>query len=83
MASQTGTLYLGITNDLERRTNEHKHNLIPGFSQRYQCHKLVYFEEYLDVNQAIGREKQLKNWNRSKKEFIIRGFNPGWRDLSN
>ncbi|MEK7064623.1 MAG: GIY-YIG nuclease family protein [Patescibacteria group bacterium] len=82
MASRTGTLYLGVTNALERRIYEHKHDSIPGFSQRYQCHRLVYLEEYLDVRQAIEREKQLKSWNRSKKEALIRRLNPHWNDLA-
>ncbi len=82
MASQTGTLYLGVTNNLEKRTYEHKHDLIPGFSQKYQCHRLIYFEEYSGINQAIEREKQLKSWNRNKKEVLIRRSNPHWNDLT-
>ena len=82
MASRTGTLNLGVTNALERRIYEHKHDSIPGFSQRYQCHRLVYLEEYLDVRQAIEREKQLKSWNRSKKEALIRRLNPHCNDLA-
>lgn len=81
MASQSGTLYLGVTNDLQRRIYEHKNNLLSGFSQRYQCHKLIYLEEYSDVNQAIAREKQLKGWNRKKKESLIGRLNPRWNDL--
>lgn len=82
IASKSGTLYLGMTNNLERRINEHKLDIFEGFSQKYHCHKLVYFEEYHDVNQAIAREKQIKNWNRNKKEILIRKLNPGWNDLS-
>lgn len=82
MASRTGTLYLGVTNALERRVYEHKHDLIPGFSQRYQCHRLIYLEEYSDIKQAIAREKQLKSWTRSKKEALIGRLNPHWNDLS-
>lgn len=81
MASRSGTLYLGITNNLERRVYEHKSGLIQGFSQKYQCHKLIYFEEYEDVNQAIAREKQLKNWHRPWKVNLIKSVNPTMKDL--
>lgn len=83
MASLSGTLYIGVTNDLYKRTYQHKNDLIQGFTKKYQCHKLVYFEETSDVESAIAREKQLKNWNRAKKEFIIKTLNPQWKDLSN
>lgn len=81
MASLSGTLYIGVTGDLEKRASEHKSNLIDGFSKRYQCHKLVYFEEYGDVDQAIEREKQLKNWHRKWKINLIKSINPDMRDL--
>ncbi|QQS43324.1 GIY-YIG nuclease family protein [Candidatus Roizmanbacteria bacterium] len=81
MASGSGTLYIGMTNDLERRVYEHKHNIIEGFSQKYSCHKLVYYEQYQEVTDAIEREKQLKKWRRSKKEFLISKQNPAWVDL--
>lgn len=68
MTSKSGTLYLEITNNLQRRVYEHKQGLIEGFSKKYACTKLVYFEEYSEVNDAIIREKQLKKWRRSKKE---------------
>lgn len=74
--------YIGITNNLERRDFEHKHQLIKGFSQKYQLHKLVYFEEFNDVKEAITREKQLKNWHRDWKLNLIRSTNPGFKDLS-
>ena len=64
-------LYIGVTNDLERRVAEHRSGTIPGFTQKYNCHKLVYFEEYTDIDQAISREKQLKKWSRPKKEALI------------
>lgn len=83
MASLSGTLYIGVTNDLYKRVYQHKNDLIQGFTKKYQCHKLVYFEETSDVESAIAREKQLKNWNRAKKEFIIKTLNPQWKDLSN
>ena len=62
------TLYIGVTNDLQRRVAEHRSGMIPGFSQKYNCHKLVYFEEYSDVDLAIAREKQLKKWSRAKRK---------------
>ena len=65
------TLYIGVTDNLERRVQEHRSGLIPGFTQKYNCHKLVYYEEYSDINQAIDREKQLKKWSRAKKETLI------------
>ncbi len=65
------TLYIGVTNDLARRVAEHRSGTIPGFTQKYNCHKLVYFEEYSDIDQAIAREKQLKKWSRQKKEALI------------
>ncbi len=73
LSNQTNTvLYIGVTNDLHRRLYEHKSGQINGFTQKYHIHKLVYFEEYTEVNYAIAREKQLKNWVRSKKEPAYR-----------
>ena len=74
-------LYVGMTNNLKRRVEEHKSNTIIGFTQRYCCHKLVYFEEYSDVNQAIYREKQIKGWIRQKKEDLINSTNAERNDL--
>jgi len=82
MASLTGTLYVGMTNDINRRVYEHKHNLIEGFTKKYSCHKLVYYEHFTDVCEAINREKQIKRWRREKKQNLIRTINPGWKDLS-
>jgi putative endonuclease len=82
MASLSGTLYVGFTNDLERRVYEHKTNFNKGFTQKYSCHKLVYFEEYNDVYEGIAREKQIKRWRRKKKEALIKTTNPSWDDLS-
>lgn len=82
MASSSGTLYVGITNDLYKRVYQHKNNLIDGFTKKYGCHKLVYFEETTSVESVIAREKQLKGWRREKKEFLIRKLNPSWNDLS-
>jgi len=81
LASESGTLYVGMTNDLSRRIYEHKIHLIPGFTDKYNCTKLVYFEDYPSPVTAIEREKQLKNWRREKKEKVIRNTNPGWVEL--
>lgn len=81
MASNSGTLYVGITNDLVRRAYEHKNDLVEGFTKKYQCHKLIYYEQTSDVNSAIAREKQIKNWRRDKKEMLIKANNPRWVDL--
>ena len=83
MASISGTLYLGVTNNLRRRVYEHKNKLFEGFSKKYNCIKLIYFEEYRNINDTIKREKQIKNWNRNKKESLIKKLNPSWIDLSN
>lgn len=82
MASESGTLYTGITNDLGRRVWEHKNNIIEGFTKKYNCHKLVYCESGEDISGIILREKQIKKWNRKKKEFLIKTINPKWIDLS-
>ncbi len=82
LASKSGTLYIGITNNLERRISEHKQKLIEGFTKKYECNKLIYYEYFTDVNTAIDREKQLKKWNRKKKEDLIKTINPKWEDLS-
>ncbi|MBO5883407.1 MAG: GIY-YIG nuclease family protein [Clostridia bacterium] len=73
-------MYIGVTNDLKRRLYEHKSDQIKGFTNKYQVHKLVYFEEYSEVNQAIAREKQLKCWVRSKKNQLVEKKNPNWND---
>lgn len=76
------TLYIGITNNLERRTYEHRNKTIVGFTSKYNIGKLVYFEEIDDPLRAIEREKELKGWLRSKKISLIESINPGWEDLS-
>ncbi|RJO60069.1 GIY-YIG nuclease family protein [candidate division WS5 bacterium] len=81
MASESGTLYVGVTNDLKRRVYEHRKNLIEGFTKKYNCHKLVYFEQTPNVESAIGREKQIKKWSRKKKEDLIKTRNLSWKDL--
>ena len=75
-------LYIGVTNNLLRRTLEHKSKTVPGFTQRYNLHKLVYFEDFTNINQAIDREKQLKGWKREKKNQLVNEFNKDWLDLS-
>jgi putative endonuclease len=82
MASSTCTLYVGVTNDLERRVFEHKQGLVPGFTRRYGVKRLVHYEDTNDVSVAIAREKQIKGWRRSKKVDLVESMNPGWRDLS-
>lgn len=75
------TIYIGVTNNLARRVYEHKNKLVKGFSQRYNLKKLVYFEETNDINSAIQREKQLKNWHREWKMNLIENKNTGFSDL--
>ena len=82
MSNQNNTtLYIGMTNNIERRLEEHKSGLIKGFTQRYNCNKLVYLECFSDVNQAIEREKQVKKWRREKKDWLIKTINPDLKDL--
>jgi putative endonuclease len=75
-------MYVGVTNDLIRRLYEHKNKLIAGFTTKYNLNKLVYFEETQDINAAIAREKEIKKWRREKKNQLVNGDNPSWRDLS-
>ena len=82
VASKSRVLYIGMTNDLHRRVSEHKNDLIDGFTRQYKFHRLVYYESFDDVNKAIDREKQLKRWNRTKKEQMIVRRNPTWEDLA-
>ncbi len=82
MASKSRTLYTGVTNYLERRVFQHKNKLLPGFSKKYNIDRLVYFESWGDIRDAIGREKQIKGWLRTKKLALIIAKNPAWRDLS-
>ncbi len=81
MSSKTRTIYTGITSNLEGRVLEHKLGSIPGFT-KYQVTKLVYYEEYQDVFDAIQREKQIKGYRRSKKVEWIKSMNPKWIDLA-
>ncbi len=81
-SKQNGTLYIGVTNNLERRMYQHKNKLIEGFSKKYCVDKLVHFEMTNDIISAIKREKQLKKWNRKWKLELIEKENPKWKDLS-
>ena len=74
-------MYVGVTNNLERRLYEHTHGLIDGFTKKYKVHKLVYFETTTDVTAAILREKEIKKWRREKKNSLVMSQNPEWRDL--
>ncbi len=81
-SSNNRALYIGVTNDLERRVSEHKAGRIPGFTQKYNCKKLVYFETFSIIDQAVVREKQLKGWIRRKKDELIDSVNPERKDLA-
>lgn len=81
MASKSWTLYIGMTNDLLRRVTEHKEGRTDGFSKKYWCKKLVYFERTKYVYNAIEREKEIKGWGRAKKVQLIKTINPSWDDL--
>jgi putative endonuclease len=81
-SSINGTLYIGVTNDLARRIDEHKNNKVEGFTKKYSVKRLVYYESTENVASAIEREKVLKKWNRSWKLKLIEKSNPYWKDLS-
>src|SRR6266404_4109860 len=76
------TLYTGVANDLARRVWEHKHKSTKGFTSRYRIGKLVYYEMFSDIRDAIAREKQIKGWTRARKMALVKGVNPTWQDLS-
>jgi putative endonuclease len=80
-SSYTRTIYIGVTKNLIRRIGEHQSHLVPGFTSQYKVDRLVYFEEYADVREAIAREKQVKRWSRAKKEHLIESVNPQWENL--
>ena len=84
MASKpNGTLYIGVTSDLPGRVYQHKHDLVEGFTNKYQVHTLVWFEQHDEIERAILREKQIKKWRRAWKIRAIQEMNPDWRDLYN
>jgi predicted GIY-YIG superfamily endonuclease len=78
---RNGTLYTGVTSDLPRRVYEHKQGVVPGFTSRYGCNLLVYYEQCDGMISAIEREKQIKGGSRKKKLALIEGLNPNWQDL--
>ena len=75
-------LYIGVTNNLQRRLYEHQNKLVDGFTKKYNVNKLVYYEVYGDIEEAIKREKVLKKWARVKKDNLITNFNKEWKDLT-
>jgi putative endonuclease len=82
LAGASGVLYTGVTNHLERRVMQHKQGQCDGFTKEYEVKRLVYFEPFSDIRDAISREKQIKRWRREKKLALIRKMNPKFRDLS-
>jgi putative endonuclease len=76
------TIYTGVTTNLHNRVFEHKNDLIEGFTSKYKCHRLVYFETFGNVTDAIAREKEVKGWRREKKNKLVESKNPGWKDLA-
>ncbi len=82
LASYSRVLYVGVTNDLQRRVWEHKHHAVAGFTDKYNVTRLVYFEAGASAIDAIAREKQIKGWRREKKVALIESVNPSWKDLS-
>jgi len=79
---KNGTIYVGVTNNLRRRCEQHASKQPRSFTERYDVQRLVWYETATDARTAIQREKRLKKWNRSWKLRLIEGMNPGWRDLS-
>ena len=82
LSSKTGTLYTGVTNNLERRVYQHKHKLVPGFTSKYGCDRLMYYDVFPTASQAIAAEKRIKGWARAKKVALVKTKNPKWLDLS-
>jgi putative endonuclease len=80
-SAPNGILYVGVTNDLVRRTDKHRNGLVPGFTKRYSIKRLVYFEQYDDVRLAIQREHNIKHWSRTWNVRLILANNPEWNDL--
>ncbi len=82
LGSISGTLYIGVTNDLVVRVRQHKNHSFDGFTEKYEVNRLLYYEVYAWIGDAIRREKQLKGWRREKKIALIEKKNPQWKDLS-
>lgn len=83
MSSGSGVLYIGVTNNIIRRVEEHKEGITDGFTKKYKCTQLVYYENFNNITQAIAREKEIKKWRREKKIVLISSVNPQWNDLYN
>jgi putative endonuclease len=81
LSSINRTIYIGVTNNLELRISQHRSKQIPGFTARYNTTRLVHSEVFSNINDAIAREKQLKSWNRARKNKLIEEHNPNWEDL--
>ncbi len=82
MSSRSRVIYVGMTNDLRRRVEQHQQKLVEGFTQKYNVTQLVYYEVTNDVHSALAREKEIKGWRRSKKVALIESMNPTWQDMS-
>ena len=81
LTNQSRTLYVGMTNNLARRVAQHKGGEVPGFTKRYRIKRLVYFEQFHNVRDAIAREKEIKGWRRAKKTALIESLNPRWDEI--
>jgi putative endonuclease len=82
LASRSRNLYVGVTNNLERRLIEHRDGLVPGFTKKYRIFRLVYYEVFGDIRAAIAQEREIKGWRREKKLWLINRNNPTWEDLA-
>jgi putative endonuclease len=82
LASESGVLYTGVTNNLNRRIAEHQLKMVEGFSKKYNVTRLVHYEPFADIRDAIAREKQIKGWLRARKIALIESSNPRWKDLA-
>lgn len=82
LTNKSFTLYVGVTSDLTKRIWEHKNGFVEGFTKKYNIHKLIYFEEYSDIRDALEREKQIKAWRREKKITLIKTVNPGFNEIT-
>jgi putative endonuclease len=82
LASRSRNLYTGVTGNLHKRMIEHRQGLVPGFTTQYRIFRLVHFEQFADIREAIAREKEIKGWRRQKKIRVIELDNPTWQDLA-
>ena len=83
LTNKSNTLYVGVTNDLERRINEHSFKYVSGFTSKYNLNKLVFYQEFSAINDAITAEKKIKGWTRKKKMDLVKTINPEFKDLAN